>query len=84
MRVAHTGQLGSSTQPARRLRRPVPGTGGESTIGFHHNRHDVNEVGRLGAQSMLVDYAVRLCVWAGCARRAGLQGYCRVGWRVGG
>ena len=67
---------GSSTLPAnfakvkqiaRRPRQPVSGTGGDSSFGrgdvvddLHHNRHDVNEVGRLGAQSLLVNDAVHL------------------------
>ena len=78
MRVAHTGQLGSSTQPANfaKLKQiavrhadlvnqcmelaVIQAAGEDGVDNLHHNRHDVNEVGRVGAKSLLVNDAVHL------------------------
>ena len=62
---------------------------------LHHNRHDVNEVGRIGAQSLFVNDESESCVRAtrnfahetgiclAGVSRAGLQCNCRAGWRAG-
>ena len=75
LQVTHTGQHGSSAQPAnfakvkqitvdlvnQCLKLAVIQAAGEYGVDYlHHNRHDVNEVGRLGAQSLLVNDAVHL------------------------
>ena len=74
----------------------IQAAGEDGVDNLHHNRHDVNEVGRLGAQSLLVNDAVHLVYGMGVScgitvrtssearvSRAGLQYYCRAGWRVG-
>ena len=64
MPVTNTGQLGSSTQPAnfeKCLELAVIQYAGEDGFDdLHRNRHDVNEVGRLGALGLLVNDAVHL------------------------
>ena len=44
----------------------IQAAGEDGVDDLHHNRHDVNEVGRLGAKSLLVNDVVHLvyCVWA--------------------
>ena len=72
MQVAHTGQRGSSTQPEhfakvkqitalQCLELAVIQTAVEDGVDdLNHNKHDVNGVDRLGAQSILVNDAVHL------------------------
>ena len=78
LQVAHTGQHGSSTQPANFAKvkqiavlhfdlvnqclelAVIQAAGEDGVDNLHHNRHDVNEVGRLGTQSVLVNDAVHL------------------------
>ena len=76
MQLAHTGQLGSSTQPANFAKvkqiavlhadlvyqclAVIQAAGEDGVDDLHHNRHDVNEVGRLGTRSFLVNDAVHL------------------------
>ena len=38
----------------------IQAAGEDGVDDLHHNRHDVNEVGRLGAESLLVNDAVHL------------------------
>ena len=38
----------------------IQAVGADRVDNLHHNRHDVNEVGRLGAKSLLVNDAVHL------------------------
>ena len=74
--VSHTGQLGSSPQPANFTKvkqiailhadlvnqclglAMIQAAGEDGVDNLHHNRHDVNEVGRLGTQSLLVNDVV--------------------------
>ena len=78
MHVAHTGQHGSSTEPANFAKvkqiavlhvglvnqclelAVIQAAGEDGVDDLHHNRHDVNEVGRIGALSLLVNDAVHL------------------------
>ena len=49
------GQSKPNRSTARRPRQVVQAAGEDGVDDLHHNRHDVNEVGRLGAQSHLVN-----------------------------
>ena len=69
----------------------IQAAGEDGVDDLHHNRNAVNEVGRLGAQSLLVHDAVHLVYGLSVSggltvagvSRAGLQCYCRAGWRAG-
>ena len=78
MQLAQTGQLGSSTQPAKFAKvkqiavlhadlvyqclelAVIQAAGEDGVDDLHHNRHDVNEVGRLVTRSLLLNDAVHL------------------------
>ena len=47
----------------------IQAAGEDGVDNLHHNRHDVNEVGRLGAKSLLVNGCSASCVWVGYVRR---------------